>query len=101
MPYSLADLFRRLCFKAYLESICLGVSMCQNMYVYVGVHVQLCDIGSVGGWVCRRMCMGMCVCVHACMPAPWSLKKLSCLVSYIERCGAQIFVSLLIEMGDS
>lgn len=49
----------------------MGVSMCQNMYVYVGVHVQLCAIGLVGGWVCRRMCMGMCVrvacaCMHAC-----------------------------------
>ena len=55
----------------------------------VGVHMQLCAIGWIGGCVHVRKCMGVYVHMHACVHAYGeSLKELSSLLPsyHIERC---------------
>ena len=55
----------------------------------VGMHMQLCAIGWIGGCVHVRKCMRVCVHVHACVHAHGeSLKELSSLLPsyHIERC---------------
>lgn len=55
------------------EYVCVRRYACATVCYWLGrwVGVQ----ADVYGNVCT------CACMHACMPAPWSLKKLSCLVS--------------------